>query len=66
MSLLKLSKAQSCTTLFAFSVYVGGIVLVCAESLFFQRVSAVVGRRWLMTCCNVVVSQSFVREMFRQ
>ncbi|KAG1843786.1 hypothetical protein DFJ58DRAFT_34668 [Suillus subalutaceus] len=46
---------KSCTTLFEFSVYVGGIVLVCAESLFMGRVLAVMGRRWLITCCNVVL-----------
>ncbi|KAG1887382.1 hypothetical protein F4604DRAFT_1721731 [Suillus subluteus] len=55
MSLLKLNKSQSCKTLFAFSIYVGGIVMVCAESLFMQRVWAVMGRRWLITCCNVVL-----------
>ncbi|KAG1843790.1 hypothetical protein DFJ58DRAFT_34728 [Suillus subalutaceus] len=45
---------KSCTTLFAFNSYVRGIVLVCAESLFMQRVWAVTDRRWLVTCCNVV------------
>ncbi|KAG2348016.1 hypothetical protein BDR05DRAFT_601474 [Suillus weaverae] len=46
---------KSCTTLFAFSTYAGGIVLFCAESLFMQRVLAMMGHRWLMACCNVVV-----------
>ncbi|KAG1843787.1 hypothetical protein DFJ58DRAFT_34688 [Suillus subalutaceus] len=55
MFLLKLNEFQSCTTLFAFSVYVGGIVMVCAEALFMQRVCAVMGRRWLITCCNVLL-----------
>ncbi|KAG1887381.1 hypothetical protein F4604DRAFT_1900253 [Suillus subluteus] len=46
---------KSCTSFFAFNTYVGGIILLCAESLFMQRVLAVTGRRWLIACCNVVL-----------
>ncbi|KAG1821106.1 uncharacterized protein BJ212DRAFT_979711 [Suillus subaureus] len=52
---LKLDKSQSCTTLFAFNTYVGGIVLFCAESLFIQRVLAVTGLRRLIVGCNIVL-----------
>ncbi|KAG2035821.1 hypothetical protein BDR03DRAFT_511077 [Suillus americanus] len=46
---------KSCTTLFAFNTYIGGIILFCAESLFMRRVWAVMGRRWLIVCCNPVL-----------
>ncbi|KAG1834644.1 hypothetical protein DFJ58DRAFT_917973 [Suillus subalutaceus] len=46
---------KSCTTLLAFSVYVGGIILFCAESLFLWRVWAVMGGRWLTMCGNLVL-----------
>ncbi|KAG1830485.1 hypothetical protein F4604DRAFT_1866788, partial [Suillus subluteus] len=45
----------SCTTLLAFSVYVGGIILFCAETLFLWRVWAVMGGRWLTMCGNLVL-----------
>lgn len=46
---------KSCTTLFTFNSYVGGIVLFCAESLFMQRVLAVTGWRRVVACCNTVL-----------
>jgi hypothetical protein len=46
---------KSCTFLFSFNTYVGGIVLFGAESLFIQRVWALMGRRWLIVFCNVVL-----------
>lgn len=46
---------KSCTTLFTFNSYVGGIVLFCAESLFMQRVLAVTGCRRVVACCNTVL-----------
>ncbi|KAG1722256.1 hypothetical protein EDB19DRAFT_2029382 [Suillus lakei] len=46
---------KSCTALFAFNIYAGGIVLFSAESIFMMRLRAVTGRRWLITCCNIVL-----------
>ncbi|KAG1750065.1 hypothetical protein EDB19DRAFT_82502 [Suillus lakei] len=46
---------KSCTALFAFNTYVGGIIVFSAESIFMMRLRAVTGRRWLITCCNIVL-----------
>ncbi|KAG2122790.1 hypothetical protein DEU56DRAFT_917683 [Suillus clintonianus] len=46
---------EACTTFFIFGSCVGGFVLYCAEALFMQRVWAVMGRRWIVVCCNVVL-----------
>ncbi|KAG1750206.1 hypothetical protein EDB19DRAFT_96789 [Suillus lakei] len=46
---------KPCTTLLVFNTYVGGIVLFSAESIFVMRLWAVMGRRWLITCCNVAL-----------
>ncbi|KAG1887383.1 hypothetical protein F4604DRAFT_1675350 [Suillus subluteus] len=53
--LSSIQKSQSCTALFAFNSYVGGIILFCAESLFMRRVWAVMGRGLLTMCCNLVL-----------
>ncbi|KAG2126737.1 hypothetical protein BD769DRAFT_1776075 [Suillus cothurnatus] len=46
---------KSCTFLFSFNTYVGGIVLTCAEALFMRKACATMRRRRLIACCNVVL-----------